>query len=89
MFFPSPSTWKMVKYAPNYVLMNIIGLSQKSREILEDGYIPILLVVIITTDYLQSNSYRTGIPLYTFWAEVNKICILPYVQCQNATAATS
>ena len=48
MFFPSPSTCKVVKYAPNHVQMNIIGLSQTSREILEDCDVPILPVVLIT-----------------------------------------
>ena len=48
MFFPSPSTWKMVKDAPNHVPMNMIGLAQTSREILEDGDIPIFPVVLIT-----------------------------------------
>ena len=37
MFFPSPSTWKMVKDAPNNVPMNIIGLAHTSRKILEDN----------------------------------------------------
>ena len=53
MFFPSPSTWNMVKDSPDHVPMNIIGLSQTSREILEDGDVPILPVVLITPDYLQ------------------------------------
>ena len=64
---------------PNYVPMKIIGLVQNSHEILKDGDIPILTVVLITTDYLQFNCYRTGILLYILWAEVNKICIRPYV----------
>ena len=33
--------------------MNVIGLSQTSREILEDGDVPIYLVVLITPDSLQ------------------------------------
>ena len=44
MFFPSPSTWKMVKDAPNHVLVNMIGLAQTSREIIKDGYVPIFPV---------------------------------------------
>ena len=36
MLFPSPSTWKMVKYAPNHIPYNTIGLAQTSREIIED-----------------------------------------------------
>ena len=48
MFFPSPSTWKMVKDAPNHVLMNMIGLSQTSLKILEDGDVPIFPLVSIT-----------------------------------------
>ena len=48
MFFPSPSTWKMVKDASNHVPMNMIGLAQTSREILKDGDVPIFPVVLIT-----------------------------------------
>ena len=38
----------MVKDAPNHVPMNMIVLSQTSREILEDGDVPIFLVVLST-----------------------------------------
>ena len=55
MFFLSASMRKMVKDAPNYVLMNMIGLTHTSREILEDSDVPIFLVVLITPDYLQSS----------------------------------
>ena len=55
MFFPSPSTWKMVEEAPNHVSMNMIGLAQTSREILEEGDVPILLVVLINTDSIQTS----------------------------------
>ena len=48
MFLPSPSTWKMMKDAPNCVPMNMIGLSQTSHEILEDVNVPIFPVVLIT-----------------------------------------
>ena len=48
MFFPSPSTCNVVKESPNHVLMNMIGLAQTSRGIIEDGDVPILLVVLIT-----------------------------------------
>ena len=75
MFFPSPSTWKMARDAPNHVPMNMIGFAQTSREILEEGYVPILPVVLSTADYLQFNCDRTGIPLSTFCLEVNIICI--------------
>ena len=75
MFLPSPSTWKMVKDAPNYVAMNMIGLAQTSREIIEDGDISILPVVLSTPDSLQFNFDHTSIPLSTFCVEVNKICI--------------
>ena len=79
MFFPSPSTWKMVKDAPTNVLMNMIGLAQTSREILKDGDVPIFMVVLSTLDSLQSslNHYFdcTGIPLSTFCMEVNTISI--------------
>ena len=75
MFFPSPSTCKMAKEAPNHVSMNMIGLAQTSREIPEEGDVPIFPVVLSTTYYLQSNCDRTVIPLSTFCMEVNKICI--------------
>ena len=53
MFFPSPSTWKMVKDAPNHVLMNIIGLSHTSRKILKYSDVPIFPVVLINPYSLQ------------------------------------
>ena len=37
-----------MKDAPNHVPMNMIGLSQTSRKILEDGDVPIFPVVLIT-----------------------------------------
>ena len=76
MFFPSPSTWKMVEEAPNHVSMNMIGLAQTSREILEDGDVPIFPVVLGNPDTLQFNCDCTGILLSTFCVEVNTICIL-------------
>ena len=48
MFFPSPSTWEMVKDAPNHVPMNMIVLAQTSREIIENEDVPIFPVVLIT-----------------------------------------
>ena len=54
MFFHSPSTWKMMKDAPNHVPMNMIGLAQTSCKILEDGDVPIFLVALSTTDSLKS-----------------------------------
>ena len=53
MLFPSPSTWKMIKDAPNYNLINMIGLAYTSRKITENGDVPILPVVLITPDYSQ------------------------------------
>ena len=53
MLFPSPSTWKMVKDAPNHIPMNMIGLSQLSRKILEDGDVPIFPVFLIAPDSTQ------------------------------------
>ena len=75
MFFPSPSMCKMVKDAPNYVPMNMIGLAQTSRKILEEGDVLIFPVVLSTPDSLYFNYDRTGIPLSTFCVEVNTICI--------------
>ena len=77
MFFPLPSMWKMVKDAPNYVPMNMIGLAQTSRKILEEGDVLIFPVVLSTPDSLQFKCDRTGILLSTFYVEVNKICIWP------------
>ena len=53
MFFPSTSTWKMIKESPNHIPMNMIGLAQTSRKILEDGDVLIFTVVLITTDTTQ------------------------------------
>ena len=77
MFFSSPSTWNKVKDAPNHVPMNMIGLAQTSRKIIEDVDVPIFRVVISTPDSLQSslNHYCdcTVIPLSTFCAEVDDL----------------
>ena len=67
----------MVKDAPNHVPMDMIGLAQTSREILEYSDVPILLVVVSTPDPLQFNCDRASIPLSTFRVEVNTICIWP------------
>ena len=79
----------MVKDAPNYVPMNMLGLDQTSHEIIEDVDVPIFPVVLSTLDYLQSslNHYcdRSSISLSTFCAEFNTICIYPYIQYQLAT----
>ena len=55
MFLPSPSTWKMAKDTPNHVPMKMIGLAHTSREILEDSDVPILPVVLLPPDSLQSS----------------------------------
>ena len=44
---PFTSTWKMVKDTPNHIPMNMIGLAQTSREILDDGDIIIFPVIMI------------------------------------------
>ena len=75
MFLPSPYTWNMVKYDPNYVPMNMIGLSQTSREKIEDSDVPILPVVISTMYSLQLNCDHTGTMLSTLCMEINTICI--------------
>ena len=75
MFFPSPSTWKMVKDAPNHVPMNMVGLAHTSREIPEDGVVPIFPVVISIPYSKQFNCYCTGIMLSTFYVEVDTIFI--------------
>ena len=49
MFLPSPSTYKVVKYAPNNVPMKMIALAQTSRKIIEDSDVPIFPVVLITS----------------------------------------
>ena len=48
MFLPSPSTWEIVKDAPDHVLTNMICLPQTSRQIIEDGVVPIFPVVLST-----------------------------------------
>ena len=48
MFFPSLSTWNMVKDAHNHNLMNMIGLTYTSCEILEYSDVSIFPVVLIT-----------------------------------------
>ena len=79
MFFPSPSTWNMVKGSPNHVPINRIGLAQTSHKILKDGDVPIFPVVLSTQDPLQislhHNCDRTGIPLSTICVEVDTIYI--------------
>ena len=79
MFSPLPSTWKVLKDAPNHVPIKMIGLAQTSRKIIEEVDVPILPVVLITPDYLWSslnhNCDCTGIPLFTFCVEVNTIFI--------------
>ena len=74
MLFPLPSTWNMVKDAPNNVLMNMIGLAQTSRKKIKDSDVPIFPVVLSTLDSLHFCD-RTGIPLSIFCAEINTICI--------------
>ena len=68
-----------MKYAPNHVMMNMIGLAETSREIIEDCDAPIFPLVLSTQDPLHLSFHhdcdRTGIPLSTFYVEVNKICI--------------
>ena len=67
-----------MKYTPNNIPMNMIGLAHTPREILEDGDVLIFPVVISTLDYLQSslNHYCdcTSTLLSTFYVEVNTIC---------------
>ena len=53
MFFPSPSIWKMQKEYPNNVPMNMIGLSQTSCVILEEGDVRIFPVVLFNSDSSQ------------------------------------
>ena len=50
---PFASTWKVVKDAPNYVPMNVIGLAQTSREIPKDIDVLIFLLVLITPKALR------------------------------------
>ena len=74
MFFTSPSTWKMVKDSLNHVPMKMISLAQTSREILEDGDVPIF-VVFFYSGFPILNCDFTGITLSTFYAEVNTVYI--------------
>ena len=79
MIFPSSSILKMVKYDPNPVPMNMIGLAQTSREIIEDGDVQIFLVVLNTLDPLQLSLHyhcgRTSFPVSTLCVEIGTICI--------------
>ena len=43
----------MVKDDTNNIIMNMIGSDHTSREIFEDGDVPILLVVLITPKALR------------------------------------
>ena len=65
----------MMKDAPNHVPMNMIGLSQNSHEILEDGDVTIFTVVLSTQDSLQFNCDCNSILLSTFCVKVNTIFI--------------
>ena len=66
MLFPLPSTWKMIKDAPNHVSMNIIGLAQTSRERLEYDDVPIFLVVFKYSGSPTVQCDPTGIQVSTF-----------------------
>ena len=46
----------MIKDTPNHILMNMIGSAQTSREIFEDGDVPIFTVVLITLKALEYKS---------------------------------
>ena len=63
-----------MKDACNHITMNMIGLDQTSREIVEDGDAQIFPVVLSTVDSLHY-CVSSSIPLSTFYAEVNAICI--------------
>ena len=77
MLFPSPSTWKMMKDAPNHVPMNMIGFDQTSREILEDGDVPVFLVVLI--HWFQSYYLIQSISIWRFKrTEFHSILHIPF-----------
>ena len=52
---PFNSTWKVVKEAPNYIPIQMIGLTHSSREIIEDSDVLILPVVLITPKALWTS----------------------------------
>ena len=52
MLFPSPSTCKVMKGAPNHVPMNMIGFAYTSLKILEGGDFPMFPVVLITPNHM-------------------------------------
>ena len=68
MFFPSPSTWKMVKDAPNHVPVNMICLAHTSRKILEESDVPIFLVVLITPTHMDHTSVPKSLSHYPPYA---------------------
>ena len=45
----------MVKDAPNYITMNVVGLAQTSPKIIDDGDIIIFPVVLITPKDLHTS----------------------------------
>ena len=47
-----------MKDAPNHITMNMIGSAQTARKIIEDGDVPIFLVVLITPKALQEPCSR-------------------------------
>ena len=87
MFFPPPSTWKMVKDAHNHVPMKMIGLTHTSHEILKNSDVPIFPVVWITQDSLQ----LTGIVSVSHYSpsawSLLEYGYVPHAQCPHATLA--
>ena len=75
----------MVKDAPNHVLMNMIGLAQTSRKILEDGDVPIFLLVLITPD---SQQLTVIVPVSHYPPSARRLLksgYVPHVQCLRVT----
>ena len=71
MFFPSPSTWKMVKDPPNYIPDNVIGQAHTPCEIHKDGYILILPASFNFSKPVQYvTGSKVGITLSAFCTEV-------------------
>ena len=76
MFFPSTSTWKMVKEPPSHIPDNLIGQAQTPREIHKDSYIIISPASFNSSDPVQYVTVsKFGIILSAFCAEVIIICI--------------
>ena len=88
MFFPSPPLWRLLKTLP--IIFQLILLVQPIPHV---KYLRTVMSQYSWWFQLLQKPCSTqllpiGITLSTFCVEFNTICILPYIQCQNATLPT-